>query len=268
VTVWDQVDEAQMASYAENARYLYGLTQQDWERQEGDIPAFTAGERLAVVPNLPCYASGVDVIYRFWERPIREFDGRGPLFLSAQGESWKMGPDNVTALRDSLERLSPGNVVICRGDHFFALYNEAHGLPFNLALSPGMRVTSSRTATDAALAADGTPSSGRQWISSGGGEPWIAFDFGKAYEIDRYVVRHAGAAGEDAGLNTRDFVVETSTDGRQWSVADRQSGNTAMTSDVDIPAVTARMVRLRILDAGADGTARIGDVEIYGKTVD
>jgi len=267
-TVWDEVDEAQRESYAENARYLYGLTQQDWERQQGDIAEFTAGGRLAVVRNLPCYASGVDVIHRFWREPIERFDGAAPLFLSAQGESWKMGPDNIAALRDSLERLSPGNIVICRGDHFFALYNEAHGMPFNLTLSPEMRVTSSASTTAAALAADGTPSSGHGWISSGDGEPWIVFDFGRSYLIDRYVVRHAGAGGDAQSLNTRDFVVEVSRDGGEWRVVDRQRDNAAMVSDVDIPAVSARMVRLRILDPGADGTARIGDVEIYGRTTE
>jgi hypothetical protein len=265
ITVWDQVDQSQMDSYADNCRYLYGLTQQDWERQEGDIPAFRAKDRLPVVPNLPCYASGVDVIYRFWEKPISEFDGKSPMFLSSQGESWKMGPDNIAALRDSLERLSPGNIVICRGDHFFALYNEAHGMPFNLTLSPEMEVTSSPTSTDAAFAADGTPSGDRKWIASGRKKPWIVFDFKGEYEINRYVVRHAGADGMDPSLNTRDFVIETSLDGKKWAVADRQSDNTLMVSDVDIPVVKARMVRLRIVDAGADGIARIGDVEIYGK---
>jgi hypothetical protein len=266
ITIWDQVDRAQMASYAENCRYLYGLTQQDWERQKGKIPTEIASGKLAVVPNLPCYASGVDVIQRFWEQPIREFDGTAPLFLSAQGESWKMGPDNIAGLRASLEAISPGNIVICRGDHFFALYNEANEMAFNLTLSPDMQITSSRTATSPEYAADGTPSGDRKWISKGRGEPWIVFDFKAEYLIDRYVVRHAGIDGMDASLNTRDFVIETSLDGKTWHTADTQSGNTLMVSDVDIPAVRARMVRLRILDPGADGTARIGDVEIYGKT--
>ena len=29
-----------------------------------------------------------------------------------------MGPDNIVALKERLEALSPGNIVICRGDHF------------------------------------------------------------------------------------------------------------------------------------------------------
>jgi hypothetical protein len=266
ITVWDQVDGRQMESYADNCRYLYGLTMQDWERQKGRLPVSTTKNRLAVIPNLPCYASGVDVIQRFWERPIARFDGKAPLFLSAQGESWKMGPDNIALLRDNLEKLSPGNIVICRGDHFFALYNEANGMPFNLTLSPDMVVTSSPASTDAAFAADGTPSGDRKWISEGRGEQWIVFDFKKTYSINRYVVRHAGTDGMEARLNTRDFVIETSLDGRTWKVADKQSDNTLMISDVDIPEVKARMVRLRILDPGSDGVARIGDVEIYGRT--
>ncbi len=266
ITVWDQVDEGQMESYADNCRYLYGVTQQDWERQQGTIPRFAIQNKLAFVPNLPCYASGINVIYRFWRRPISQFDGTKPLFLSSQGESWKMGPDNIVKLRDSLDRLSPGNVVICRGDHFFALYNEAHGMDFNLTLNADMTVTSSPSATDASFAADGTPS--RMWVSEKKGEKWIVFDFKKEYAIDRYVVRHAGETGMDASLNTRSFTLETSPDGKKWTVADKQKGNTLMVSDMDIPEVMARFVRLKITDPGKDGIARIGDVEIYGKVVE
>ena len=54
-----------------------------------------------------------------------------------------MGPDNIVALKERLEALSPGNIVICRGDHFFNLYRKANGLPFNLTLSPDVTVKTS-----------------------------------------------------------------------------------------------------------------------------
>ena len=37
---------------------------------------------------------------------------------------WEMGPDNIVALKERFEALSPGNIVICRGDHFFNLYRK------------------------------------------------------------------------------------------------------------------------------------------------
>lgn len=264
ITVWDEVSEAQMDIYARHCRYLYGLTQQDWKRRPYDVPHHVAGGRLAVVPNLPCYAGDVDEIYSAWEEEIAAFDGSAPLFLSAQGESWKMGPDNVALLKKRLEKLSPGNIVVCRGDHFFNLYNEAHNLPFNLTLSQKMKVRSGHSSTEASLAADGSPSEGHIWISEEK-NAWVELDFGEIYLIDRYVIRHAGASGLPGRLNTAAFTVETSLDGKFWTVADRVQGSTADVTDRDISPLRGRYVRIRVDDAGADGTARLADVEVYGR---
>jgi hypothetical protein len=267
ITIWDQVDSEQMDSYTENCRYLYGLTQQDWERQKGKIQTVIKEDKMAFIPNLPCYASGVDVIYSFWKDTISAFDGSAPLFLTAQGESWKMGPQNIVDLEKQLEKLSPGNIVICRGDHFFALYNEANYMDFNLTLSDKMEITSSPTTTKAAYAADGTPSGENKWVSVKDGSKWIEFDFKDEYLINRYVIRHAGAGNEDKSLNTKSFKIEVSTNGSRWTTVDNQSGNTANVTDIDIQPVNARYVRLVIEDAGADGIARIADVEIYGRQI-
>lgn len=264
ITVWDEVNEEQMDSYATNCRYLYGVTQEDWEKRD-KVQTIRKQNKLAFIPNLPCYASNIDVIYSFWKDTIAKFNGSRPLFLSAQGKSWEMGPKHIVELKERLEKLSPGNIVICRGDHFFSLYNEANGMDFNLALSPKMKITSSKTSTKAEYAADGTASGDYKWISKGDGEKWIKFDLKENYIINRYVVRHAGADGMDKSLNTRSFVVEMSQDGSKWIIVDRQSFNECDVTDVDISPMTARYVRFMILESGADGTARIGDIEIYGR---
>lgn len=266
ITIWDEVNKEQMGAYARNCRYLYGLTQQDWERRPYKVPTYIQDHKLAFIPNLPCYANGIDVIYSFWKDTIAGFDGSKPVFLSAQGESWKMGPDNIVALKKRLEELSPGNIVICRGDHFFNLFNEANSLPFNLTLLPKMKVTSSPATTkNVGIAADGTPSEGHIWTSKKDGDrAWIQFDFKEEYLINRYVVRHAGNAGLPESLNTRSFSVEVSNNGKEWTRVDTQKNNTSSVTDVDIIPVNGRYVRLLVHDAGADGVARVGDVEIYG----
>ena len=68
----------------------------------------------------------------------------------------------------------------------------------------------------------------------------------------------------DASLNTKDYTVEVSTDGTNWTLVDDYRGNTANVTDIDIEAVKASKIRITIKDAGADGMARIADVEIYG----
>lgn len=265
ITVWDEVNAAQMESYADHCRYLYGLTQEDWNFHTPVQPA-VAGERLSFVPNRPCYASDVEHIFEVWRDTIAGFDGRRPLFLAAQGESWKMGPDQIVRLKAMFEELAPGQIEICRGDHFFALHNQAQGLPFNLTLTPATLVTSTPADTDAGYAADSSPSQERMWTSSEKGEHRIEFDFGQTYEIGRYVVRHASAAGLSPESDIRSFSFEVSADGRNWTRADRQRGGQQVT-DVDIAPVEARYARLVVHKAAGDGIARIGDIEIYGRAL-
>ena len=256
ITIWDQINEEQMESYAKNCRYLYGVTQQDWERQEGKIPSFVKQDKLAFIPNYPCYANGIDVIFDMNKDTIQRFDGKRPIFLSAQGESWKMGPDNIVALKEKLEQLSPGNIIICRGDHFFTLYNEANGLNFNLTLSGKMKISSSATSTHADLIADGTCAEKHRWVSSGSATPQITFDFKNEYKISRYVIR------EITTQQAATIRIETSTDGKSWTVVDERPCKSGSTTDMDIEKVNARYVKLTINNAG--GPVSIGDVEIYG----
>lgn len=265
ITVWDEVNQAQMNVFADKCRYLYGVTQQDWERREKLHPV-NIQNKLPFIPNLPCYAENVDVIYSFWQDTIAAFDKQQPIFLSAQGKSWELGPDQLVELKAKLEKLSPGNIEICRGDHFFALYNEANNMDFNLTLQPSVKITGSKTETDPAYASDGTTADNRMWISAAKDGQWLQYDLKQPYTISRYVIRHAGAGGAAPSLNTRSYSVETSLDGKQWVCVDKQMANQLNVSDVDITPGKARFVRFTITDPGTDGVARIADIEIYGKT--
>ncbi len=262
ITIWDQVNETQIESYATHCRYLYGLTQQDWERQKGKIPAFTKQGKLAFLPNYPCYAENINTIVNMNCDTIRKFDGTHPIFLTAQGVSWKMSPENIVVLKEKLEALSPGNIVICRGDHFFALYNEANRMDFNLTLSAKAKITSSKTSTQPEFIADGTCANGRTWISSPKGKKWIQFDFQKVYRVNRYVIRNA--TGTDKVDSAWSFTIETSEDGKRWKVANRQQGSSSAVTDMDIAPVPARHVRINIT---GNGVIAIGDVEVYGSVI-
>ncbi|HVU57259.1 MAG TPA: discoidin domain-containing protein [Puia sp.] len=264
ITIWDDVKEGQMDIYAKNCRYLYGCTREDWERGL-PLKTFIKEDRMPFIPNLPGYTSSIDQIYKKWRDTIRGFDGAKPIFLTAQGVSWRMTAENLVALKERLDSLSPGNIVVCRGDHFFNLFDEANHHYFNLCLLPDGRVTSSDEGANYAAVADGSPSMGHQWVASRKGRQWVKFDLKKEFLINRYVIRHAGAAGMAASFNTRSFRVETSNDDRKWKTASICSNNKDDVSDSDIQPVKARYVRVRIIDPGGDDLARIGEVEIYGK---
>ena len=265
ITIWDDVSSQQRKVYADNCPYLYGLTVNDWERQDGRLTAKVQSNRLPIVPLYPCYANGVDVITDFFNRDIKNFKGTEPMFVTGQATVWDAGPDKLVALKDRLDELSPGNVNIVRADHWFSYYNEARHLPFNITLLETMEITSSPTKTNVKYAADGSPSEGYIWISqTTDGTGWVQLDFKEPFKVSRFVVRHAETAGLDAGLNSRDFIVETSLDGETWQTAGTFTGNTSPVTDASITPVQAQYLRVSVTNGGTDGYVRIGDIEVYG----
>ena len=265
ITIWDDVSPIQRNAYAENCPYLYGLTINDWERQNGRLTAKVQSNWLPIIPQYPCYANGVDVITNFFNRDIKNFKGAEPMFVTGQATVWDAGPDKLIALKEKLNALSPGNVNIVRADHWFSYYNEAHHLPFNITLLQDMEITSSPAKTNVKFAADGSPSEGYIWISqTADGTGWVQLDFKESYQISRFVVRHAEAAGLDPELNSRDFIVETSLDGETWTTAGTYANNTSPVTEATINPIEARYVRVNVTNGGTDGYVRIGDIEVYG----
>lgn len=266
VTIWDDLDENLMDVYAKNCRYLYGNTTQDWGK-EAPLKTYVLRDRMPFIPDRPGYTGDIEQIYKKWKDTIQSFDGKHSVFLAAQGIAWRMTPENITALREQLEELSPGNIIVCRGDHFFNLFNQANSHYFNLCLLPGIKLSSNDKKTDMNKVVDGSPSVNHQWVASNIGRQLIYFDFEEPFLISRYVVRHAGAGGLAPSLNTRSFSLETSIDNKNWTMINACFNNMDDVSDFDITPIQARYVRLKIIDPGKDNRARIGDVEIYGKKI-
>jgi len=90
-------------------------------------------------------------------------------------------------------------------------------------------------------------------------------DLGTMALVDRFVVKHANInKSEVDGYNTRDFDIEVSADGSAWTRVVAVTGNTKdVTAHVTAP-ISARWVRLNIVNGGIDGVARIYEFEVYG----
>ncbi|WBB62453.1 discoidin domain-containing protein [Streptomyces sp. WMMC500] len=106
----------------------------------------------------------------------------------------------------------------------------------------------------AACAVDGDPET--RWVSqtnaSAAAPQWITVDLGAARRVDRWGVRHNGYQGRADNfqkLNTQDFALQKSDDGRTWTDVDTVAGNTAEETDRQVAAFTARYVRLNITRA-------------------
>ena len=265
ITIWDDISKAQRKAFADNCPYLYGLTINDYDKSSGRLSYAVQSGWLPIAPQFPCYRGDIDGITDFFNRDIKNFKGTSPMFVTGQAEVWKLGPDKLVALNSKLNELSPGNVNIVRADHWFSYYNEAHHLPFNLTLLEDMEVTSSPVKTNVNYAANGSPSDGYMWVSSPtDGTGWVQMDFQEAYEISRYVVRHAESGGLEPQLNSRDFTVEVSLDGETWTTVGTYVGNTSPVTEASITPIEARYVRVNVTSGGTDGYVRIGDIEIYG----
>ena len=268
ITVWDDISTVQRKRYADNCPYLYGLTINDWERQEGRLTMKVQSGWLPIAVQYPCYANSTNVITDFFNRDIKSFTGSKPMFVCGQATVWDVGPDALVALTSKLDALSPGNVNIVRADHWFSYYNEANHLPFNLSMLEDTEVTSSAVAAGSAVenATNGSPSDGYQWVSgTTDGTGWVQLDFKEPFKISRYVVRHAEAGGLAPQLNNRDFTVETSLDGETWTEVGTYTGNLSPVTEASITPVEAQYLRVSVTKAGIDGRVRIGDIEVYGK---
>jgi CSLREA domain-containing protein len=95
---------------------------------------------------------------------------------------------------------------------------------------------------------------------------WWQVDLGGVYSLYQFVIRHAGAGGEGEDLNTRDFTIEVSTNGSDWTTVVVMYGNTSNITMHNIADIEARYVRLNVLAGvlGGEDIARINEFEVYG----
>ncbi|HWM05343.1 MAG TPA: discoidin domain-containing protein [Actinophytocola sp.] len=137
----------------------------------------------------------------------------------------------------------------------------------NLALDKPATADSSCNADEGpAKAVNGSVTGGNadKWCSLGGSK-WLRVDLGAVTPVGRFVLRHAGAGGEPARFNTRDFDLQVSTNGTDWTTVVAARGNTADVSTHPITPVSARYLRIDVLDPtqGTDPAARVYELEAY-----
>ncbi len=263
ITVWDQLREMHFKYYEKNCRSLYGITVEDWFQNPEPLKLHIENNRLPFIPNRPAYAENTDDMYKMLEKTIREYDGKKPLFLAAQGVTWSLSPENIEKLAERFDKLQPGRIEVLRADHFFTLLAEAYGCPFNLALSKRVKVKVNDT-NDPSSVLNGSTFGTNLWTADGEGQRVFDFDLGDVYCISRYVLKHAGVNEENSDKNNREFTFSVSTDGARWNVLDTRENNLDDINDVDLPHTDARYIRLDISKGGADGVVRIADIELYG----
>ncbi|GAA1367709.1 glycosyl hydrolase family 95 catalytic domain-containing protein [Catellatospora chokoriensis] len=146
----------------------------------------------------------------------------------------------------------------------------------NLAAGATATASSSHPSFPASRAVNGQWGSGYEgWVSEVGKPQTLTLDLGTAKTFTRYVVRHDSAARPaETANNTRNFTLQTSTNGSTWNTVDTVANNTAATTDRTIAAQNVRYVRLNITEPTQGTTAdslnnpraRIGQFELWTGT--
>jgi hypothetical protein len=111
-------------------------------------------------------------------------------------------------------------------------------------------------------------------VSGGNSDKWcstaaprfLQVDLGASFNVSCFRVNHAGAGGESASLNTRDFNIQTSVDGTNFVTAVNVSGNTQNVTNHSITGRQARFIRLNVTTPTQTGNAaaRIYEFEVFG----
>jgi mannosyl-glycoprotein endo-beta-N-acetylglucosaminidase len=95
---------------------------------------------------------------------------------------------------------------------------------------------------------------------------WLQIDLGSEHELHGFRIRHAGAGGEPATMNTRAFQISTSDDAQIWTMVASVENNHDSISTHPIKPVRARYVRLVVTkptQTEDDPATRIYEVEVW-----
>ncbi len=135
----------------------------------------------------------------------------------------------------------------------------------NLALNKPSWASGYVSPFSAARAVDGNLAPIRRWLCNA--MPcWLEVDLGAPYWIDRWILKHMGAAGwSSSEYNMKNFKLQGSMDYSTWVDLDVVSNNSASVTDRTFNAAQARYVRVYVT-AGLNtnnGVASIAELEVY-----
>ena len=139
----------------------------------------------------------------------------------------------------------------------------------NLALSKPVTADGYFSGETPEQAVDGRTDDNSKWCTSTGQiEPhWLIVDLGQEYDVDTFVIRHAGDGGETTDWNTSDYCIQYSLNGvNNWTDLVCVEGNYQSVSRHMIDPTPVRYLRLYVTNPTQNGNeaVRIYEFEVYG----
>jgi len=178
--------------------------------------------------------------------------------LTLLWSSQSPGDDPMNFAKGSPPIVVNGKVYVASLSNFVSVYGlrkrapKSQNLALNAHASGSAPCIASQT-PDKALNDSAHQGPTDKWCSSTA-NPFLQVDLGQARTVGRFVLEHAGAGGDDFTLNTRDFNIQVSADGTNFTTVANVADNVQSITTHDIPAATARYIRLNVLKP-AEGTA-------------
>ncbi|MDR1409156.1 MAG: discoidin domain-containing protein [Oscillospiraceae bacterium] len=269
ITVWHELGGQKADWFTGAMPSLLGLTTQGFSglkirHTESNVPVVWLGSDAITSIGGMSYESGVGYMKQHLSAAAKLPQMKAQ-FFAAQGNVWETSVSDFVRLRDELAREFPGKFEFVRPDHFMMLVNESYGKPYPAALQHA--AAASVNSGGAGKAFDGSFTTG--WEAPFSGEVTLQVDLGESYMLDRYVLKNAETNYLPSGLNTKAWQLQVSQDGNTWTTLDAVSNNGGGIVYRGLHYAAARYVRLLITDPGADSTARVQELEVFGvKTKD
>jgi hypothetical protein len=91
---------------------------------------------------------------------------------------------------------------------------------------------------------------------------YVAFDLGKDYMINRYILKQGGYKSDTANL--KDFRLQVSEDGEEWTDIDVTTGSDFNVTDRWVANARGRFVRLWVDATNGDAPVKLYDFKLYG----
>ncbi|MEA2697596.1 MAG: hypothetical protein QOI66_1867 [Myxococcales bacterium] len=191
--------------------------------------------------------------------------------LALLWQSTAPADDSMNFSKGSPPTVASGKVYLASLSGMVSVYG-LRTAPANLNLALGKTATGSAPCgpTESAdKAFNGSTSGGNsdKWCSLTAPQ-FLQVDLGSSMCVNQFVIRHAGAGGEAAALDTRDFNIQLSNDGTNFTTPVTVTGSAADVTTHNIATTNARFVRLNIVTPSQNGdpAARIYELEVYGAT--
>ena len=193
------------------------------------------------------------------------------------------GATDILAGSPTGTTLTVGGLAASTAYQFYVVAKDAAGNrsgPSNVVTatttgqpSPNLALNRPATASSSCNVNEGPAKAVNGTVNGGNADKWCAVtatkwwqvDLGSSLSVSRFVVRHAGAGGENAAWNTRDYDIQVSTNGTTWTTVSQVRGNTTNVSTHTIAATQARYVRMNVLvpTSNTDAAARVYEFEVY-----